>query len=284
MPHSTLRRRARQIETLRAQFAQADGLPFAAVLAAERLDAALREENAAWREQVYTPPLTLWAFLSQVLSPDGTCRAAVARVLAWLTSRGEPPCSPKPDPSCKARQRLPESLLPRLTRETGRALHDATPDGWRWHGRRVKVADGSTASMPDTPANQRAYPQNPTQAAGVGFPLARLVVVFCLACGTVLDAALGRYQGKQTGENALLRSLADAFAPGDVLLADRYYGGWFDLALWQGRGVDVVVRLHQLRAADFRRGRRLGRRDHVVAWPRPARPDWLDEATYRQLP
>jgi hypothetical protein len=138
--------------------------------------------------------------------------------------------------------------------------------------------------MPDTAANQEAYPQPDAQEPGLGFPIARLVVVFCLACGSVLDAALGRYQGKRQGENAQLRTLEQALEPGDVLLADRYYGGWFDLAFWQQRGVDVVVRLHQRRRCDLRRGRRLGPGDHVVTWAKPARPDWLDVATYRGLP
>jgi hypothetical protein len=284
VPHSTARRRLRQVETLRTQFAQAESLPFADVLTAQRLEQALREEKASWREAIYTPALTLWAFLSQVVSPDGSCRAAVARVLAWLVSRGQSPCSPKTDPYCKARQRLPESLFRRLARETGQELHRRSRAGWLWKGRRVKIADGTTVSMPDAPANQAAYPQPPSQQPGLGFPLARLVVVFCLACGTVLEAALGRYQGKQTGENALLRTLAGAFEPGDVLLADRYFGGWFDIALWQQRRVDVVVRLHQLRRCDLRRGRRLGPNEHVVSWPKPQRPDWMDEATYRSLP
>jgi DDE family transposase len=284
MPHSTAARRARQIETLRTQFAQADGLPFADVLTAERVEQALREEKAGWREAVYTPVLTLWAFLSQVVYPDRSCRAAVARVLAWLVSRGERPCTPQTGPYCKARQRLPESLLHRLVRETGEELHQRSPTGWRWKGRSVKIADGTTVSLPDSAANQAAYPQPPGQRPGLGFPLARLVVVFSLACGTVLDAALGRYQGKQAGENSLLRTLSDALESGDVLLADRYFGGWFDIALWHERGVDVVVRLHQLRHCDLRRGQRLGADEHVVAWPKPVRPDWMDEATYQALP
>jgi hypothetical protein len=284
MPHSTSGRQARQIETLRTQFAQADGLPFADLLPADRLEQALREEQAAWREAVWAPVLTLWAFLSQVVSPDGSCRLTVDRVLAWLVSRDEEPCSPKTDPYCKARQRLPESLLGRLVRETGRGLHERSPEAWLWQGRRVKIADGTTVSMPDTPANQAAYPQPPSQKPGLGFPVARLVVVFCLACGTVLDAALGRYQGKQQGENTQLRTLEQALEPGDVLLADRYYSGWFDIAFWQRRGVDVVVRLHQRRRCDLRRGRRLGPNDHVVAWAKPKRPDWLDEATYQGMP
>jgi len=110
-----------------------------------------------------------------------------------------------------------------------------------------------------------------------------LVVVFCLACGSVIDAALGRYQGKKTGENALLRTL-NAFDPGDVLLADRYFSGYFDIVHWQQRGVDVVTPLHQRRRCDLRRGRRLGPNDHVVVWTKPPRPHWMDEATYAGMP
>lgn len=138
--------------------------------------------------------------------------------------------------------------------------------------------------MPDTAANQAVYPQSRAQQPGLGFPVARMVVLFCLATGAVLDAALGPCRGKRTGENALLRTLADSLQPGDVLLVDRYFGGWFDLALWQRHGVDVVGRLHQLRQADFRKGQRLGTQDHVVAWPKPPRPDWLDESSYAALP
>lgn len=284
MPHSTARKRRRQIEMVRQQFAQADGLAFADVLPFERIERALQEEEATWREEVFTPPLTLWAFLGQVINPDGSCRKAVARMMAHLVSRGESPCRPETDPYCKARQRLPESLFTRLMRDTGRALHQLVPDDWLWLGRRVKLADGTTVSMPDTPANQLAYPQPATQKRGVGFPIARLVVVFCLACGTVLEAALGRYQGKRTGENTLLRTLEAAFEPGDVLLSDRYFSGYFDIAYWKQRGVDVVTRLHQRRKCDMRRGRKLGRNDHVVVWKKPQRPAWMDEATYAQMP
>lgn len=284
MSHCTARKRIHQIEMLRTQFAQADGLAFAEVLPAERVEKALQEEGAAWRDCVYTPLLTLWAFLGQVISPDGSCRAAVARVLAWLVSRGEPTCTPKTGPYCKARQRLPESLFVRLMRETGRALHQGALADWRWRGRRVKLVDGTTATMPDTEANQAAYPQLATQQPGLGFPIARLVVVFCLACGSVIDAALGRYQGKKTGENALLRTLDEAFVPGDVLLADRYFSGYFDIAHWQQRGVDVVSQLHQRRRCDLRRGQRLGANDHIVVWKKPQRPTWMDEATYASMP
>jgi hypothetical protein len=284
MPHCNPRRRTHQIECLREHFAQADGLPFANVLSRQRIEDALLEERVWWRKSVYTPVLTLWAFLTQVLSSDRSCRAAVNRVLFWLVATGQTPCSPQTDPYCKARQRLPESLLQRLLRQTGQSLHQDARVEWRWKGRRVKIADGTIVSMPDTPANQEAYPQSRSQKPGVGFPLARLVVVFCLGCGVVLDAALGPFKGKKTGENSLLRSLLDVLTGDDILLGDHVFGGYFDLALLHQRGVDAVVPRHQKRRSDFRSGRRLGSGDHIVVWTKPARPAWMDEATYTALP
>jgi hypothetical protein len=138
--------------------------------------------------------------------------------------------------------------------------------------------------MPDTAANQKAFPQARTQKAGVGFPLARLVVLFSVAVGTVLEAALGRYQGKQTGETALWHGLQDGLEAGDVLLADRYFGSFWELARTRQRNADLVCRRHQCRRSDFRSGRRLGREDHVISWSKPPRPEWLDEASYAALP
>jgi hypothetical protein len=285
MSHSISGRRKRQIDLLRTQFAQKEGLPFADVLPAERIERALREEKVTCRECVFTPVLTIWAFLSQVICPDGSCRATVARVLAWLIAQDEQPCSPNTDPYCKARQRLPEKLFQRLTCETGRTLQQEMPQEWLWNGRRVKPVDGSTMSMPDTPANQQEYPQPPAQKPGLGFPLVRAVVVFSLACGTVLDAALGRYQGKLTGENSLLRTLENSFEPGDVLLGDRYFSGYCDLAWWQERDVDVVTRLNKRRRCDMRRGTRLGKDDHIVVYPKPrVRPQWMDAEAFARMP
>jgi hypothetical protein len=209
----------------------------------------------------------------------------VARFLAWRTAQGLQPCSADTGGYCKARRRLPQGLLARLTRGSGRRLQDQAPAGWRWRGRTLKVVDGTTVSMPDSADNRRAFP--PPQGGarpGAGFPVARLVVLFSLAVGTVLDAALGPCRGKQTGEMALWHRLLDPLQPGDVLVADRYYCSYWELALARGRGADVVMRLHQRRRADFRRGLRWSGRDCVVLWQRPKRPDWMDEASYAALP
>jgi Transposase DDE domain len=284
MAHATAGQRCRPVAQLQQQLAQAPRLPFADLLDHPQVQQALDAEEVSFRDRLFTPLVTLWVFLSQVLDPDHSCRAAVARFLAWRTAQDLPPCSADSSAYCKARQRLAEGVLTRLTRSTGRQVQQQAPTAWRWKGRTVKVVDGTTVSMPDTAANQAAYPQARTQKPGLGFPILRLVVLFSLAVGTVLDAALGRYQGKQTGETALFRTLHDNLAADDLVLADRYYGSWWELALVRQRGADLISRLNQRRRADFRRGRRLGCNDHVVHWPKPPRPDWLDEATYAALP
>ena len=275
----------RQVQSQLRQFAQTPGLPFADLLSAEQVQEAVEQEGHAFRDRLYSPWVTLWVFLSQVLDATQCCRQAVARLLAYRVGRGLPACSPDSGGYCKARGRLPEAVLAQLTRVEGRKPLDEAPKEWLWKGRRVKLADGSTVSMPDTPANQKEYPQAPTQQRGLGFPIARLVVVFSLAVGTVLDAALGRYQGKQTGEPALFRQLHDTLEPNDVVLADCCYCSYFEMALLQERGIDGVLRQHQRRRTDFRRGQRLGQRDHVVAWDKPQKqPDWMDAETYARIP
>lgn len=284
MSHPNRKRNSSQVDSAAQKLAQTPGLPFSLLLPQGQVEQALREENVAWSERLYTPLVTLWVFLSQVIDPDHSMRQAVARLIAHRLQNGQQPCSADTGAYAKARQRLPEKVLARLTKQTGQ-LPAEIPAGWHWLGRHVKAVDGSTISMPDTPANQQAYPQSKTQKEGVGFPILRFVVLFSLAVGTVLDAAIGPYKGKQTGETALFRSLHSQLDEGDVVLADRYYCTYFDIALLLERRVDIVMRLHQQRHVDFRRGQRLGPRDHIVTWIKPKnRPDWLDQEIYDRLP
>jgi Transposase DDE domain len=284
MSHATQGRVGHQVESLRRQFLQAPGLPFGDVLDAQQVERALEEENVQSCDCVYTALVTLRMLLSQVMDADPSLRQAVSRLLAERAAAGQPKISANTGAYSQARRRLSEALLQRLTRRVGDELLLQAPVRWLWHGRDVKIVDGSTVSMPDTPENQAAYPQPRSQKPGLGFPLARVLVVFSLAVGSALDAAMGRYQGKETGETALFRSLHDNLCQGDIVLADRYFCSYFEIALLQQRGVDVVLRLHQRRTADFRRGQRLGHNDHVVVWHKPPRPPWMDKATYRQLP
>ena len=259
-------------------------LYFAALLPPDRILKAFGTARAAWQGWVYTPAITVWVFLSQCLSPDHSCRDAVARLVAWRLTQGLPSCSADTGAYCTARSDLPEEALHTLVRDTGKQVEDESPERWLWHGRKVRVVDGSTITMPDTPENQAAYPQQNTQKPGCGFPIARILVIFSLAAGTVLDAAIGKYQGKQTGENSLFRKLYDVMDDGDVILADRYFSGWSDIALPLARGIDIVVRKHQHRPTDFRTGKRLGKDDHLISWMRPARPKWMSVEQYATLP
>ena len=167
MTHSTSTTWSRQFASLYHHVVERDDLPFSALLPAARIEAALKADGHRFRACLLTPVLTLWIFLSQVSAADKSCRAAVARLLAWLLGQGKKPCSPQTDPYCKARQRLPESLPKRLAVEVGQELHQQVPAAWLWKGRKVKLVDGSTAAMPDTPENQAEYPQPTSQAPGL---------------------------------------------------------------------------------------------------------------------
>jgi hypothetical protein len=283
--HPTIPPRVRPVDSLRRHFAQDAGLPFADILSAVQLEHVLGACQVRFRERIFSPLVTVATFLSQVLDPDHSLRQAVARLVAYRVASGLAACSPDTRAYRKARQRLPESVWAELTRRTGRDLLREAPARWCWHGRDVKVVDGTTLSMPDTPANQRAYPQPASQQPGLGFPILRLVALFSLAVGTVLDVAVGPWKGPQTGEPSLFRALHHHLGDGDVLLADRYFCGYGHLALVRQRGADVVMRLHHRRHTDFRRGRRLGRDDHIVTWHKPTQcPDGLDAATFARLP
>jgi len=267
-----------------AEARQHGNLYFAALLPQNRILKAFNAARAAWQGWVYSPAITLWVFLSQCLSPDHSCRDAVARLIAWRLTQGLSRCSADTGAYCTARNNLPEEVLHSLMRDTGKQVEDESPETWLWQGRKVRVVDGSTVTMPDTPENQAAYPQQKSQKPGCGFPIARILVIFSLSVGTALEAAIGKYKGKQTGENSQFRGLYDALAEGDVILADRYFSGWCDLALPLQRGIDVVIRKHQLRRTDFREGERLGKDDHLVSWSKPQRPKWMSIAQYGVLP
>lgn len=219
----------------------------AQVIPAGQLSALVERECGAYRERLYAPLTTLGLFIEQVLSADGSCQDAVARHLSARCARDEAPCSLNTGPYCKARQRLPGALIEHLMISVGARLERAAPRAWRWHGRAVKLLDGTTVSMPDTALNQAAYAQSPEQKPGLGFPVARLVGLIALSTGALLAAAVGPTQGKGSGEQALFRQLMPQLKGGDVILADRYYCTYFTIAMLKARGVDMLTRQHPRR-------------------------------------
>ena len=274
-----------QVRFLRRQFLQDGDLPFTDVLSQEIVAQALTAIEVVWNDRIYTPLVTLWVFLGQVLSADHSCRAAVARLIAHRVSQGQCPCSSETGAYCQARKRLPEKFFSAVSCLVGRALDSKVDPKWLWKGRRVVMFDGTTVSMPDTPENQRAYPQVYNQKPGTGFPIARVGAIVSLSCGAILNLGVCRYAGKGQGEVSLLRRLWDVLCPGDVLLTDRLMANWTNILLLKGRGIEFVGRLNKAnRTANFRRGKRLGHQDHIVRWFKPTSIRSLDWKTYKALP
>ena len=282
--HSAHRRFPRQVDSLRQQFLQEGRLPFTDVLASDTVSEAIKPIPTPWNHGIFTPLVTLGVFLGQVLSADHSCRAAVARLIAHRVAQGRPPCRSETGAYCQARKRLPLAFFATVARRVGRNLDAQADARWLWKGRRVHLVDGSSVAMPDTPENRTAYPLTDNQRPGTGFAVARIGAIGSLSCGALLDLGSCRYAGKGQSESGLLRQLGGLFRPGDVLVADRLLGAWTEMVLLKQRGVDTVCRLTSHRTADFRRGTRLGKDDHLVTWMKPRRPRSVAQEVYDVLP
>ena len=272
------------IRRFRCSFLQSGREKLFNVLPVQELARAVQEEVGVWRDRRYAPLVALRLFVEQVLHTDHACQDVVPRYASERVAQGEAQVSLSSGPYCNARQRLPLGLVERLGKSVGKRLEGASTAGWKWRGRSVKIVDGTTVTMPDTEENRARYPQPSGQKAGLGFPIARLVALVSLGCGAVLNWAMGPYKGKQTGEDALFRLLYGSLVKGDIVLADRYHCSYFTVAVLYLMGVDVLTRQHSRRVTDFRRGQRLGKRDHLVVWERPARPEWMEQELYAQIP
>ena len=194
-----------QVAILREKFAQSIGLPFAEILPESEIEQALQDEGVTYRKRLFCPIVTLWAWISQVLDPDKSCKKALSRLISYLVAEGQPVPSTDTSGYCKARERLRERLLLRFVRKTGKHSHEQPEEEFLWCGRRVAVFDGSSMTMADTEKNQAKYPQPKSQAKGCGFPAGRIVCGFSLSTGAVLDAVISPLA---VGEVNLFRQLA----------------------------------------------------------------------------
>lgn len=218
------------------------------------------------RERLFPPTETLSMFLAQAMSADRSCQKAVNDAAIKRLVGGLPNCSTHTGAYCQARSRLPLEMISTLALHTGHLMKGPAPKRWHWRGRPVRLVDGTTFALPDTQRNQSVYPQPSSQQPGLGFPLCRLVGMICLGTGAVLNAALGPCQGKGSDEQSLLRSILNTLESGDILLGDAFYATYFLLCQLQQLGVDGVFEQQgsRKRSTDFRRGHRLGQRDHLI--------------------
>jgi hypothetical protein len=278
---------SRQTARVKAHCTHSDTYSFFNLLTSDALLDTVEQLLPPHRERLYPPTETLSMFLAQAMSADRSCQNIVNQAAVQRLAGGLPVGSTSTGAYCQARQRLPLDLVAGLTRHLGGLIDAQVPDTWRWQGRRVRIVDGTTLTLPDTPANQAAFPQQQGQKPGLGFPICRLVGITCLASGVLLDAAVGRYHGKGGDEQTLLRSVQDNFKSGDIVLGDAYFPTDFFIAAMQAKGVDILMEQNgsRRRSTDFRRGRRLGPRDHVIVIDKPKkRPVWMGEDEYSEAP
>jgi hypothetical protein len=264
-------------------------LPFGDVLSADQVRELFADNDALFgsgENNVWNTGLTLWSFIGQVLA-DGkqrSCNAAVTHATRYCLEHGlEPPGAHSGD-YCRARQKLNAAAVKQLACHIAQTLSHASPDCWLWLGKRVKLVDGFTFTMPDTPDNQRVFPQSGSQKPDLGFPIARTCAVLSLDCACIEAIAIGPYAGKNASEMALLRQVIGIFKPGEVLLADRYFCSFWILAMLKSHGVDVCMRLHQLRNPDLSKVQWLGENDYIDTWYRPQKADWMSQELYDSIP
>jgi hypothetical protein len=270
------------LEEVRARFARDQGLPFADSLSERNILDALNEYGVQFRDRLFNPVTTIWGFLSQVLSDDHSCRETVSRIIAHRAAAGLEMCSPNTASYCNARARLPTAVLRSLARRTAQQLQAGLPEGWKWNGRSVFIADGSHVSMPDTPQNQAGYPQPVVQQDGIGFPLARVAVLLSLATGACHDLAIAPYAGKGTGETTLLRRMYGSLSPGDVVVADALFDNYFLACEFRQRGLELVARVQAERVGS----RTVESRPDgdLIVWQRPNKPHGMKGEQYRTYP
>jgi hypothetical protein len=264
-------------------------LPFGDILSADQVRELFADNDALFgsgENEVWNTGLTLWSFLGQVLG-DGkqrSCNAAVTHATRYRLEHGlEPPGVDSGD-YCRARQKLNAAVVKQLACHIAQTLSHASPDCWLWLGKRVKLVDGFTFTMPDTLDNQAGFPQSGSQKPDLGFPIARTCAVLSLDCACIEAIAIGPYAGKNASEMALLRQVIGIFKPGEVLLADRYFCSFWILAMLKSHGVDVCMRLHQLRNPDLSKVQWLGKNDYIDIWYRPQKANWMSQELYDSIP
>jgi hypothetical protein len=277
----------RQQRRVREQVRHSDACAFFNLLTGPDLLDEVESLLPPHRERLFPPTETLSMFLAQALNADRSCQKAVNDTAVHRTAGGLPACSTHTGAYCRARKRLPTPMVCTLARATGQRVTVHAPRSWHWRTRPVRLVDGTTVTLPDTQANQAAYPQSHNQKPGLGFPICRMVGIVCLGSGGLLNAAISPYQGKGSDEQSLLRSMLDTLTRGDVLVGDAFYATYFLLCALGERGIDAVFEQHgsRSRTTDFRRGQRLGTRDHLMVFQKPViKPDWMSTAAYAKAP
>jgi hypothetical protein len=299
---------ASSFSIFRRSLMQNDELPLADIVDSELFAQAFEDHDVDFgddEDSVYTPAITLWALVSQVFFAEAqrSCKAAVMRVASLWATLGRQVCDTNTGAYCRARLKIPFEVVRDITvgialeaeqrvspediadecdvNLSPRVVHEVRLQS---NGGRVLLLDGFVITAADTPENQDAYPQNPVQEEGLGFPILRCVTLTSLSTGMLFDLACGPYSGKETGETALMRELLDVLQPGDTLVADCYHCTYWLIAACRQRDVHIVMKNHHRREDNPANAVRLRKGERLVTWTRPQRPEWMTAEDYAQQP
>ena len=256
------------------------GMPFSHLLPEEEIIAELERVGVRFRRRCFDPVTVLYSWVTQSLSRDGSCRAAVSRIHAARSANGLPSCSTHTSGYTMARQKLPEEVVRSLALRIGGRIEDEAPESWKWHSRRALIVDGLSLSMPDTPSNQHDFPQPNSQRPGLGFPNMRVVSLNTLATGVIVSAEFGPYSGPDTSELSLFRRQWDVLQQNDVVIGDRLYSTFWNFAALRSRDVDFVFRKRHKNNATLKRALY----DDFTMLSRPLRPERMSQSAYRKYP
>lgn len=237
-----------------------------------------------FRARTYTPLNTLHLGIQQALSSDKSGANAVAGVNIKRGLSEKSLVCPNTGSYTKAQKRLPEEMLYKLVKSVARCSLKKVPNQWNVDARDVKVFDGTTLTLKNTQANNAQYPKHSNKKREVGYPQIRLLAVFSLITGSVVDYALEATKGKGTGEVTLLRGILDCINEGDIAIGDALFCNFFLAHDLMNKAVDIIVPGHSQRRSDFNEGTILGEKDHITEWKKPRRPHWMSKETYKQYP
>lgn len=280
-------RRQSYQRSLQQQRKKSDSVRFFNLLTSPDLLAVVEESLPDHRERFYPPTETLSMFMAQALNDDRSCQKAVNNYVVNRIKNGLSPISTATGAYCNARQRLPLNLIMQIHQCTNKLLTKQLPQQWLWHGRKVRLVDGMSVTMPDTKENQEKFPQHSNQGDGLGFPICRIVGVLCLSSGIVVRALVSKFSGKGSGEQTLLRNMLDSFDAGDIVVGDALFSSYFLWAYLLSHQIDGVFEQmgSRRKSTDFRKGKRLGEKDHLIELMKPkAKPDWMEQEDYDKAP
>ena len=228
------------------------------------------KQKANSRDRLYTQPLTFWCFLWQAFNPKASCRSVVKQIQALFVLLGLQKVSSDDGVYCKARQRLPASMLVQGLSASAQAAERRAPKTSFLSGRPVRAVDGTMITLADTTANQKKYPRVQNGHNNLGFPQMRLVVLFCLNSGAILSRMTGN---QHTSESRLFHQLLGSMNSGDIVIADQGFGNFVIISILRALGIDFIARSG--RHVDCRHGTRLGAKDRLVSWKKGNKPSPL---------